>query len=315
MTIHSSSIPLRIGTRGSPLALAQAHEVRACLSASFAELSAPEAIQIVILKTTGDRVLNRPLSEIGGKGLFTKEIDDAQLNGDIDLAVHSVKDVPAVLPDGIIMPCVLPREDPRDAFLSLGVKTLADLPHGAIIGTSSLRRAAQVLLFRPDLHIVPLRGNVHTRLRKLEEGAINATMLAVAGLRRLGLSEYARFPLDPEIMLPAVAQGAIGVACRSTDDRARHYLAGINDPVSMVRITAERAFLAVLDGSCRTPIAALATVGLDGRLSLRAQIICPDGTRFYETVHTDESTRAERLGHDVGMELLDRAGPGFFDCR
>lgn len=315
MTLHSSSIPLRIGTRGSPLALAQAHEVRACLGACFAKLSSPEAVQIVILKTTGDRVLNRPLSEIGGKGLFTKEIDDAQLNGDIDLAVHSLKDVPTVLPEGIIMPCVLPREDPRDAFLSLGAKTLADLPHGAVVGTSSLRRAAQVLLFRPDLRIVALRGNVHTRLRKLEDGVIDATMLAVAGLRRLGLSDYARFPLDPAIMLPAVAQGAIGVACRSTDERARHYLAGINDPLSLIRVTAERAFLAILDGSCRTPIAALATVGDDGTLTLRGQIISPDGTRSYETVHTGESGRAGEIGHDAGLELLNRAGPGFFADR
>ena len=315
MTIHSSSIPLRIGTRGSPLALAQAHEVRSRLGAAFAELSAPEAIQIVVLKTTGDLVQNRPLSEIGGKGLFTKEIDDAQLNGHIDLAVHSVKDVPTVLPDGIIMPCVLPREDPRDAFLSLGVKTLADLPQGAVVGTSSLRRTAQVLLFRPDLRIAPLRGNVHTRLRKLEEGSIDATLLAVAGLRRLGLSEHARFPLDPGVMLPAVAQGAIGVACRSEDDRARRYLAGINDPVSMVRIVAERAFLAVLDGSCRTPIAALATVGPDGMLMLRGQIARPDGTKSFETTYAGASADAEKMGQDAGRELLDRAGPGFFDFK
>ncbi len=297
------------------MALAQANEVRVRLGAAFPELAAPDAIEIVVLKTTGDLIQNRTLAQIGGKGLFTKEIDEAQLNGQIDLAVHSIKDVPTVLPDGLILPCVLPREDPRDAFLSLKAETLADLPPQAVIGTSSLRRGAQVLLFRPDLQVVPLRGNVQTRLRKLEEGQIDATLLAVAGLRRLGLEHYIRAPLDPAVMLPAVAQGAIGVACRQNDVRSQQYLSAINDLPSMICIEAERSFLATLDGSCRTPIAALATLDPEDNLTLRGQIARPDGAQFFETSRVGASREAIAMGRDAGCELLDRAGPGFFDFK
>ncbi len=310
----TSAAMLRIGTRGSPLALAQAHEVRSRLAAAFPELAAPDAIDIVIMKTTGDLVQDRTLAQIGGKGLFTKEIDEAQLNGRIDLAVHSVKDVPTVLPDGLVLSCILPREDPRDAFIALSAQSLADLPAGSVIGTASLRRSAQILLARPDLRVVPLRGNVQTRLRKLEEGLFDATLLAMAGLRRLGLDHHIRSPLEPDIMLPAVAQGAIGVACRCSDERSLRWLAAINDSHSMIRVQAERSFLATLDGSCRTPIAALATIS-DDVLTLKGQIARPDGSEAFDTIRHGTLDDAEEMGRDAGEELLHRAGPGFFDFK
>ncbi|HIJ38893.1 MAG TPA: hydroxymethylbilane synthase, partial [Rhodospirillaceae bacterium] len=254
----SESTSLRIGTRGSPLALAQAHEVQARLMAAHPDLAHPGAISIVVIKTTGDMVLDRTLAELGGKGLFTKEIDEAQLAGTIDLAVHSMKDVPTVLPDGLCLPCILEREDTRDAFLSLKAVGLSDLPPGAVVGTASLRRGAQILYRRPDLRVEPLRGNVQTRLRKLEEGVVDATLLAMAGLRRLGLADRVASALSTEDMLPAVAQGAIGITCRSEDHAALARLAPLDHAESHIRVLAERAFLGVLDGSCRTPIAGLA---------------------------------------------------------
>ena len=302
---------LTIGTRGSPLALAQTHETRDRLAAAWPELAAPGAIAVQVIQTTGDLVQNRPLSEIGGKGLFTKELDDSMLEGRIDLAVHSMKDVPTTLPDGIVLPCVLPREDVRDAFISLKAKTLADLPAGAVIGSASLRRGAQILHRRPDLKVVNFRGNVQTRLRKLEEGVVDATLLAMAGLNRLNLSQHVTCALETDDMLPAVAQGAIGITCRAGDERALKYLAALNDGTSMVRITAERAFLLKLDGSCRTPIAALAE--LEGeRLNFRGLIVSNDGKVVHATSRTGSASDAAAMGEDAGAELLAIAGPDFF---
>ncbi|MBI5162990.1 MAG: hydroxymethylbilane synthase [Magnetospirillum sp.] len=303
---------LRIGTRGSPLALAQTHEVRDRLAAAWPELAAPGAIEIDIIKTTGDLIQDRPLAEIGGKGLFTKELDESMLAGRIALAVHSMKDVPTVLPDGIVLPCMLEREDVRDAFLCLKAASIADLPAGSVIGTASLRRGAQILHRRPDLTVVNFRGNVQTRLRKLAEGQVDATLLAMAGLRRLGLAHHATGALSTEEMLPAVAQGAIGITCRADDAAAHRFLSALNHPATLVRVTAERAFLARLDGSCRTPIAALAELDGKGGLSLRGLIISPDGKTVHAASRSGTEADAAALGDDAGGELLAVAGPGFF---
>ncbi len=303
---------LRIGTRGSPLALAQTHETRDRLAAAWPELGIDGAIEIEIIKTTGDLIQDRPLAEIGGKGLFTKELDEAMLSGRIHLAVHSMKDVPTQLPDGIALPCILPREDVRDAFISPKAKSLADLPQGAVIGSASLRRAAQILHKRPDLKLVNFRGNVQTRLRKLEEGVVDATLLAMAGLRRLGLAQHVTAALDVTEMLPAVAQGAIGITCRSDDAVSQRYLAALNCAESQIRVIAERAFLTRLDGSCRTPIAALAE--LDGdTLWFRGLIISPDGKIIHETSRSGKRADAHAMGTDAAEELAGKAGPGFFD--
>ena len=240
--------PLRIGTRGSPLALAQAHETRDRLAAAHPHLASPGAIEIVVIKTTGDQILDRTLADAGGKGLFTKELEDALLGDRVDLAVHSMKDVPTWLPDGLDISTLLPREDPRDAFFSRSGDGLDTLPAGSVVGTAGLRRQAQVLERRPDLKIVPLRGNVQTRLKKLDAGEVDATLLALAGLRRLGLTDRITAVLEPETMLPAVAQGAIGIEIRSADDTTRALLAPLHCAETAARVTAERALLAMLDG-------------------------------------------------------------------
>lgn len=303
--------PLRIGTRGSPLALAQANLVRDRLLAAHQAL-APEATEICIIKTTGDRILDRPLAEAGGKGLFTKEIEEALLEGSIDLAVHSMKDMPTVLPDGLDVPCLLEREDPRDVFISPKAANLWDLPDGAVVGTASLRRQAQILHRRPDLKMVNIRGNVETRLRKIEAGEADATLLALAGLKRLGLTGAATAVIPLEDMLPAVAQGAIGIECRAGDDRILELLAALNHPATQTCIAAERAMLAVLEGSCRTPIAGLAQFDEAGGISLRAMVLTPDGRTVHETSRAGPAPDAERLGRDAGEELRQRAGPNFF---
>ena len=305
--------PLRIGTRGSPLALAQAEETRRRLLAAHDALAGPDAIEVVIIKTTGDMVLDRPLAEIGGKGLFTKEIDEAMLDGRIDLAVHSMKDVPTWLPDNIILPCMLPREDPRDAFISNKAERISELAPGSLIGTASLRRQAQILSRRPDLRVTVFRGNVQTRLRKLEAGEVDATLLAMAGLNRLGKSDVVSSAIETDELLPAVGQGAIGITCRGDDDRARALLAPLNHEETRVRVTAERALLEVLDGSCRTPIAALAEFGGDGQLTLRGLIARPDGSDLMETDRRGAAADADALGRDAGEELKERAGPDFFN--
>ncbi len=301
--------PLRIGTRGSALALAQARETRDRLMLAH---DLPEAaFAIVVIKTTGDAVQDRALSEIGGKGLFTKEIEEALLAGDIDLAVHSMKDMPTVLPEGLAIAAYLPREDVRDAFVSHRHEGVAALPEGAVVGTSSLRRRAQLLNRRPDLRVVEFRGNVQTRLRKLKEGIAEATFLAAAGLNRLGLRDLARRTIAPEEMLPAVAQGAIGIEAREADAGARAMLAPIACVPTALRLGAERAFLAGLDGSCRTPIAGLAT--LEGEhLRLRGEIVSPDGARRHATERTGHAAEGPAMGADAAAELKALGGPDFF---
>src|SRR5229473_2691892 len=269
---------LRIGTRGSALALAQAAELRARLAQAHAELAAPGAIETVAIRTTGDRLGDRALAALGGKGPFTKELEEALLAGSIDCAVHSAKDLPSLLPEGLALVCHLPREDPRDAFFSPKAENLAALPPGAVVGTSSPRRRAQVLHARPDLRIVPLRGNVDTRLTKLAAGVVDATLLAVAGVKRLGLADRITRIMPSEEILPAVAQGAIGIESRRDDARVRRYLDAIDHRPTAACVTAERALMAALEGSCRTPMAALAELGAGGVLELRALIIRPDGS-------------------------------------
>lgn len=302
---------LRIGTRGSALALAQAHETRDRLMAAH---GLPEAaFEIVVIKTTGDRVLDRALSEIGGKGLFTKEIEEALLAGTIHLAVHSMKDMPTVLPEGLVMAAYLPREDVRDAFVSPQHASVAELPQGAVVGTSSLRRRAQLLHRRPDLQVVEFRGNVQTRMKKLEDGVAEATFLACAGLRRLGLGHAVRAPIEPEVMLPAVAQGAIGVETRADDAATRALLAPIACAPTAARLAAERALLAGLDGSCRTPIGGLAVLE-DGALWLRAEIVRPDGSERLATERRGAASDGAAMGADAAAELRARGGAGFFDA-
>lgn len=303
--------PLRIGTRGSPLALAQAREARDRLMAAH---GLPEAaLALTVIRTTGDRVQDRSLSELGGKGLFTREIEEALAHGAIDIAVHSMKDMPTLQPDGLAITAFLPREDVRDAFVTRGTFTLTSLPAGSVLGTSSLRRRAQVLHRRPDLAVVEFRGSVETRLRKLDAGVAAATFLAMAGLHRLGLDAVARVPIDPGDMLPAIAQGAIGIEQRRGDDRVAALLAPIHDIPTGRRLTAERAFLAGLDGSCQTPIAGLAE--LDGdRLRLRGEILRPDGSEAIAHEVAGGIADAAALGAEAAAVLRGRAGSGFFDA-
>jgi hydroxymethylbilane synthase len=312
LPLPSPAAPLRIGTRGSPLALAQAAETRARLMAAF---DLPEAaFAIVVIKVTGDQILDRALKEIGGKGLFTREIEEALLAGGIDIAVHSMKDMPTEQPDGLVIDCYLPREDVRDAFVSPAAETLADLAPGAVVGSSSLRRRAQLALRRPDLRLVEFRGNVQTRMRKLDEGVAAATFLAMAGLNRLGLSAVARSAIAPEEMLPAVAQGAIGVERRAEDEGAAALLAAIHDAPTGLRLAAERAFLARLDGSCETPIAGLAV--LDGdRIWLRGEILRPDGSEAIADEVTAPVVEAAEAGQDLAARMLARAPPSFLSWR
>lgn len=308
MTRPDPTQPFRIGTRGSPLALAQAHETRARLSAAH---DLPEdAFEIVVIKTTGDKILDRPLGEIGGKGLFTKEIEDALLDGSIDIAVHSMKDMPVAQPGGLVIDCCLPREDVRDAFLTLDGMKLAELPEGTVVGTSSLRRKAQLLHKRPDLEIVEFRGNVQTRLRKLEDQVAVGTFLAMAGLRRLSLTDLPATAIEPDAMLPAVAQGAIGIERRGDDTRAGDMLAAICDTDTVARLAAERAFLEALDGSCQTPIAGLAELN-GGTMRLRGEILRTDGSEAHADHREGPLEDGSAMGRDLAAALLDRAGPGF----
>ena len=297
----------RLGTRGSPLALAQAHETRDRLVAAHGWPAGAVAIEVI--RTSGDRIRDRPLAEVGGKGLFTKELEEALLDGRIDVAVHSMKDMPTVLPDGLAIVGTLPREDPRDAFLSPVAASPWDLPQGAVVGSSSLRRQAQLRHRRPDLQVVMFRGNVDTRLSKLAAGEVQATLLATAGLRRLNLTDRITASLAPEDMLPAVAQGAICLEARP-DGRAAAVLAPLNDAATATATAAERAFLAVLDGSCRTPIAGLALLEGD-QLWLRGELLTPDGTQRIAVERRGAAADADRLGRDAGTEARRRAGPDF----
>ncbi|MBV2141924.1 hydroxymethylbilane synthase [Falsochrobactrum sp. TDYN1] len=301
---------LKIGTRGSKLALAQAYETRRRLQQAH---GLPEdAIEILPMSTAGDRIQDRPLAQVGGKGLFTEEIEAALKDGRIDIAVHSTKDMPTVLPDGLHLSTFLEREDPRDAFIGRTSKRFLDLPQGAVIGSSSLRRQAMIKRLRPDLQVVMFRGNVHTRLRKLEEGEVDGTFLACAGLIRLGLAEVITDLLDPEIFLPAPGQGAIGIESRIGDERIDALLEPIAHRDTHVALNCERAFLASLDGSCRTPIAALATVDGD-RISFRGMILTPDGTEAHEVTAEGAADDAALLGAGAAKRVRAMAGPHFFD--
>lgn len=295
---------LRIGTRGSPLALVQANEVKRRLIEQDPGL----LVEIVVIRTTGDRVRDRPLSEIGGKGLFTKEIEEALLDGGIDLAVHSMKDMPTRLPDGLGITSILPREDPRDALL--GAASVSALPRSAVVGTSSLRRKALLLHHRPDLRIVGLRGNVDTRLKKLEAGEMDATILAAAGLNRLGFGHLVTAPLGADIMLPAVAQGAVGIEIRLDDAATGARVAAIDHRETHLAVRAERAMLAALDGSCRTPIAGHATLA-DGVLTLDGMVVKPDGSAAEREMLSGPANNPESLGHRLGEALLARTGPDY----
>jgi len=305
----AQSTPVTIGTRGSPLALAQAREVRARLAEAHA--LDPETILLRVIRTSGDMVQDRPLTDIGGKGLFTKEIDQALIDGKIDLAVHSAKDLPTVLPLELAIAGYLPREDVRDAFISRKSHDLAGLPPGAVVGTASLRRQAMVRRLRGDLRVELLRGNVETRLRKLDEGMVDATLLAMAGLNRLGLSQAVTSVLGADVFPPAVGQGAIAICTRAADQRIRELLAVILDAATEHALAAERAFLAVLDGSCRTPIAGHATVN-GNSLEFYGLILRPDGSAGLETRRQGDISQAALLGADAGAELKQLAPSDFF---
>jgi hydroxymethylbilane synthase len=296
---------LRIGTRGSPLALAQAHETRERLMAAHGFAS--EQIEIVVITTTGDRVRDRPLAEIGGKGLFTKEIEEALFAREIDLAVHSMKDMPALVPQGLAFAAVLPREDARDAFLSFAADTLQDLPQGAKLGSSSVRRTAQALRLRADLVSVQFRGNVDTRLRKLKEGVAAATFLAVAGLNRLKLTQHITRIMPMDEMLPAVAQGAIGIEIRDDDHVTRGLVEAINHRESFVSVSSERAFLATLEGSCQTPLAAYAVLN-GGGLHLRAEALTLDGRNVFQHEIGGSVEDAVAMGREAGERIKSLGG-------
>ena len=297
---------VKIGTRKSALALAQANEVQNKLLEAWPDLN----VQIVPMMTSGDTFLDQPLADIGGKGLFTKEIEDALLDGRIDIAVHSIKDMQTVLPDGLTLGCVLEREDPRDVLVGRHVHSLDDIPRGATFGTSSLRRSSQVLMRRPDLKIVPLRGNVQTRIAKVESGEVNYTMLARAGLNRLGLFDVSGVTLSTDEFLPAVAQGAIGIECREGDSVVLDLLAPLADEDSEMAVLCERAFLQALDGSCRTPVAGYATV--DGNnLQFHGLIVKPDGSAHFSVNKMGLVQDAHSIGIEAGKELLLKAGKDF----
>jgi hydroxymethylbilane synthase len=292
------------------MALRQAALVRDRLIAAHPELGAGGAVEVVTIRTTGDRVQDLLLAEIGGKGLFAKEIEEALFAGKIDLAVHSLKDLETWLPGGLEIACVLPRDDPRDALLTNRGATLASLPEGARVGTASLRRQAQLLRHRPDLRVVPVRGNVNTRIRKLQAGEADALVLALCGLERLGEAGLATEILSREIMLPAVGQGALAIECRVGDEATRRLIEPLHDPVSAACVAAERAMLAALDGSCRTPIAGLGEVASD-RLTLEGLLLKPDGSAAIRSRKEGNFGDAEALGTELGKELRGRAGPDF----
>lgn len=299
---------LRLGTRGSPLAMLQTQTVRDALVAQHPGLN----VEIVEIAVMGDQIQDRALSEVGGKGLFTKELDRAILDGRCEAAVHSMKDVETWLADGIALICITEREDVRDAFLSPKAGSLDELPAGAKVGTSSLRRKAQVLARRPDLDVVLFRGNVQTRLRKLDEGVADATMLAMAGLNRLGMTHVATAALEPETLLPAVSQGAVGVTAAADREDLKALFQPLNHAETNLRVTAERAFLDVLDGTCHTPIAGLAE--LDGdRVRFRGLVAREDGTRVLRTERTGPAAAAEALAREAAHELRAEMGEGFFD--
>jgi hydroxymethylbilane synthase len=301
---------LRIGTRGSPLALVQARAVRERLAAALGR--AADTIEIKTIRTSGDTIVDRPLAEEGGKGLFTKEIEEALLRGDIDLAVHSAKDMPTFLPPGLVLAACLEREDPRDVFIGSKAKSIEELPQGARVGTASLRRQAIMKRARPDLAVAPLRGNVETRLRKLDDGEADAIILALAGLKRLGLEGRATRIMSADEFLPAAGQGAIAIETRENDKVTRELIAQIDHADTSAAVAAERAFLAVLDGSCKTPIGAHATI--EGvAIRFRGLIARPDGAAAHDIAANGARADAIKIAEDCARSLKQRAGPGFFD--
>ena len=306
------SWPLKIGTRGSPLALAQAVETRVRLMKAWDWPD--EAFEVVVIQTSGDRIQDRPLRLVGGKGLFTREIEDQLLDGQIDIAVHSMKDMPTAQPEGLVLDTFLPREDMRDAFVSQSVNSIASLTEGARVGTSSLRRRAQLMHVRPDLDVVEFRGNVHTRLKKLNDGLASATFLAMAGLNRLNMAHVATVAIEPEQMLPALAQGVIGIERRSNDTKIATLLEPLHDVSTGLQLSCERAFLAALDGSCETPIAGLAVI--DGsNLFLRGEVLRPDGSEKLSGQRRGPIANGAEMGRDLAEDLLSQAGPEFFSWR
>ncbi len=298
---------IKIGTRGSILAVAQAMEVKNRLLGAFPDELTQHQIKIIKITTTGDKIQDRHLAEIGGKGLFTKELEEALYSGEIDVAVHSIKDLPDTLPDGMIMECVLEREDPRDAFISNKVKTLNDLAQGAILGTSSVRRQSQLLRLRPDIKIVPFRGNVNTRLAKLDKGDVDATILAVAGLKRIDLQNRISSYIEPEIILPAVGQGAIGVECLATNIHILKVLEKINHKESEICIKTERSFLKEMGGSCATPIAGFAQITNEGKVHFRALTATVDGKLCHRAEYFSDIADAKETGFKAGKYLKDKA--------
>ncbi|MGX5667063.1 hydroxymethylbilane synthase [Rhizobium daejeonense] len=302
--------PFRIGTRGSPLALAQAYETRSRLMAAHG--LPEEMFEIVALTTKGDRITDRSLAEIGGKGLFTAELEEQLASGELDFAVHSSKDMPTVLPDGLFLSAFLPREDVRDAFVGAAAPRLVELPQGATVGSSSLRRQALIRRLRPDLNVITFRGLVDTRLRKLAEGQVDATLLAFAGLKRLGKQDVPTELLDPRDFPPAPAQGAICIESRIGDNRVNTLLEAINDRTTHDAVTCERAFLGALDGSCRTPIAGHA-ISEGGKIRFYGMILTPDGSRFHDISSEGNATDAERIGREAGDAVRAKAGTGFFE--
>ena len=305
---------LRIGTRGSPLALTQTGTVIEALKNAHPLLKQKGAVEMVVITTTGDRVQNRLLAEVGGKGMFTKELDEALLDDQIDIGIHSMKDMPTYLPDGIALHAIMPREDVRDAFVSKKHGSFGDLPEGATLGTASLRRRSQVLNTRPDLRVVPLRGNVDTRLQKIETGEADATILALAGLKRLGKEEAATEIMETDLLLPAVGQGSLAATCRMEDAGANALLAGLAEPTTTAAIIAERAMLVVLDGSCHSPIAGLARPDGKGNLDMRGLIARPNGTEVADMTATAPMTDAQDLGRSLAEDLLVKAGPGILEA-
>jgi hydroxymethylbilane synthase len=308
-----SDRPLRIATRGSPLALVQARSVRDALLAAHGAAALGGEPELVTLKTTGDAVTDRPLREFGGKGLFTREIEEALLRGEADLAVHSAKDMPTLSRPGLRLGAVLPREDVRDALISRNGYTLESLPKGARVGTTSLRRQAQLKRRRPDLAVADLRGNVGSRLARLEAGEFDAILLAAAGLKRLGLSPAGLVLLSAEEMLPAVGQGAIGIEIGTENERIAGLLAPINHAQSFTAVEAERAFLAVLDGSCRSPIGGHAM--LDGeRVAMRGLVLAPDGREAYDGHLSGAAAQAVPIAQAVAEEIRAKAPEAFLDA-
>ena len=308
--LNQPQTTLRVGARGSKLARAQAELVRQGLFTKAALET-----EFVAVVTTGDRVRDRPLADIGGKGLFAKELEEALLSGGIDLAVHSMKDLPVKIPEGLRIAATPPREAPADAFLSHKADRIDDLPKGARLGTSSVRRAAQIARIRPDLKIVPLRGNVDTRLARLDAGQVDAIVLALAGLRRLGLQERATSVLDAEMWLPALAQGALAIEMRDQDANCESVSQALDDAQTAIAVACERGFQAALDGSCRTPIAGLAIIQ-NHHLRFRGEILAPDGSKSEEIGFTlklgsNPHAEAARAGREAGLKLKERAQPWF----